>query len=1041
MNAADLAGCFDLSNPITVTRDTSGQVCEGEPVVYRAHLSGLNEVLPVPTLAFGDITATLNGNTLTVSGSFFRLSSALNVDLRGGLHIHSGLAGQNGPIVFELNAETADGGTSGTLEEADNIFELTDEQVVELENRGLYVNVHSLDFPSGEIRAQLLPESDEIFGANLLGSFEVPAVVTQAFGAAVIELNGNEMTVSGSFSNLEGDFAADVQGGAHIHLAMAGQNGGIEFPLTTSVSEDLRSGTFNAADNVFPLTDEQVANLQNRRYYFNIHSEKQRSGEIRGQIIGGETRAAFYAILSGSSEVALVNTAASGAVIVEVLTGSRVSSSGSFSDLESDLATDIMGGAHIHEGLAGQNGGIALALNSSTDDNRSGAFPFADNQADVATEVVTAMFERSTYVNVHSQDNRPGEIRGQLLPFTPIFLTTTLLSFNEVPPARTTGNGALIFELAGNLLRLSGAFSDLEGDFDATVAGGSHIHLAAVGTNGGIEIQLSPNLDDDLKGGIYSATDTVYELSDEQLEGLIAGNNYVNIHTTTLRPGEIRGQILPEPNDFPAGTLMITSPADGAAVTIEGNGDTPFEAMWEAGTDRDPLAYVWQLSAAEDFSAILFETVVSGTTFSTDFATVDGLLADAGVAVGDTVTLYHRAVATDGALSTPGTGASVIITRGEIGGQLEGVDLELTITADNEYTIYEVINYTLTLRNNGTDTATNIVVAAGLPEGLVFSGSETSKGSYSLFFERWTIDALASGETATLNLRLFPLIGAVPITNFVEVTAIDQPDADSTPGNGNAPTPAEDDEAVVTVQPDFVPPMGGAVSDLELFLETDREAYEIYTDFTYIVTLVNNGPDTAANIIVSAAFPEGMVHSRNEATHGRFGVFFQQWEIDLLPAGDTATLRLTLFPLVENVTIVNFMEVVEVDQDDPDSTPANGAGQTPREDDEAVIKNQSAPPGLVFDGDGQAIADRKALQVSKVYPVPADNQITVEVNSTNDQSVVVRVVDLSGKQVQRFNTDLYKGFNEMQLNTTTFSPGKYYILIDTTVLPFVIARN
>ncbi|MEP5047655.1 MAG: CHRD domain-containing protein, partial [Balneola sp.] len=63
--------------------------------VFETTLSGSNEVPTVTTSANGSITATLNGNELTVEGSFEGLSSAYAAS-----HLHAGMAGEAGGVLF-----------------------------------------------------------------------------------------------------------------------------------------------------------------------------------------------------------------------------------------------------------------------------------------------------------------------------------------------------------------------------------------------------------------------------------------------------------------------------------------------------------------------------------------------------------------------------------------------------------------------------------------------------------------------------------------------------------------------------------------------------------------------------------------------------------------------------------------------------------------------------------------------------------------------------------------------------------------------------
>jgi len=136
------------------------------------------------------------------------------------------------------------------------------------------------------------------------GSNEVPSIVATSGGNIVFDLLGNTLTASGSFSGLEGGIAVDLAGGAHIHDAVAGRNGAISIILNITAGDDNRSGIFVAADNTFELTDAQVTLLLSQGNYVNIHSQANRSGELRGQIVP-VTNAAFRVQLAGIQEVPL----------------------------------------------------------------------------------------------------------------------------------------------------------------------------------------------------------------------------------------------------------------------------------------------------------------------------------------------------------------------------------------------------------------------------------------------------------------------------------------------------------------------------------------------------------------------------------------------------------------------------------------------------------------------------------------------------------------------------------------------------------------
>ncbi|MEM8907116.1 MAG: T9SS type A sorting domain-containing protein, partial [Bacteroidota bacterium] len=364
---------------------------------------------------------------------------------------------------------------------------------------------------------------------------------------------------------------------------------------------------------------------------------------------------------------------------------------------------------------------------------------------------------------------------------------------------------------------------------------------------------------------------------------------------------------------------------------------------------------------------------------------------------------------------------------------LEGADLNLSISVDNAlYSQYENVLYTVTITNDGPETATNITVAAGLPAGLVYTSHNTSAGDYNLFFETWTIPSLAPGASATLDLNLFTLVGGLEISNFVQVMTSDQDDPDSTPGNDTDQTPNEDDEAAVVISPFENGGVGGlpGTIDLELTIEADGETYEQFQNVVYTITLTNNGPDNASGIFVSAGLPEGMVYTSHNTSDGDYNLFFETWTVENLASGASATLELELFTLVNDVTITNFVQVFAADQNDSDSTPGNDTDQTPDEDDEAAVSINPSVGSIALSAVSEtSTTERSNLSSAKLYPVPATAVITLELTSEHSTPATVNIVDLNGRLISSRLVELTKGFNQETFDITQLAQGMYLMTI------------
>jgi hypothetical protein len=112
-------------------------------------LSGDQEVPPVATAGTGSAVLSVNFATGELSGtvSFSGLSSVATA-----AHIHEGAAGVNGLIIIPLTGGI--GLTSGMWTVPAGTV-LTALQLNALQAGGLYVQIHTLIFPAGEIRGQL----------------------------------------------------------------------------------------------------------------------------------------------------------------------------------------------------------------------------------------------------------------------------------------------------------------------------------------------------------------------------------------------------------------------------------------------------------------------------------------------------------------------------------------------------------------------------------------------------------------------------------------------------------------------------------------------------------------------------------------------------------------------------------------------------------------------------------------------------------------------------------------------------------------------
>jgi uncharacterized repeat protein (TIGR01451 family) len=111
-------------------------------------------------------------------------------------------------------------------------------------------------------------------------------------------------------------------------------------------------------------------------------------------------------------------------------------------------------------------------------------------------------------------------------------------------------------------------------------------------------------------------------------------------------------------------------------------------------------------------------------------------------------------------------------------------DLSLTKVVDNHTPdIGSNVDFTVTVSNGGPDGATGLEVTDLLPTGYTYISDTPSVGTYNSGTGVWDVGNLANGANATLTITA--TVNAAGIyTNSAEVTAVNQFDPDSIPGDG-----------------------------------------------------------------------------------------------------------------------------------------------------------------------------------------------------------------------------------------------------------------
>jgi hypothetical protein len=120
-----------------------------QPILLFADLSGLNEVPPNTSPATGRVNGVFDPATNVFSFSW-NITGLTGTPSAPGSHIHRGVAGVNGPVIFGFNNPGGSWPLSGSAS-----WNVPAAEVNALLNQGLYFNFHTTTFPGGEVRGQI----------------------------------------------------------------------------------------------------------------------------------------------------------------------------------------------------------------------------------------------------------------------------------------------------------------------------------------------------------------------------------------------------------------------------------------------------------------------------------------------------------------------------------------------------------------------------------------------------------------------------------------------------------------------------------------------------------------------------------------------------------------------------------------------------------------------------------------------------------------------------------------------------------------------
>ena len=249
-------------------------------------------------------------------------------------------------------------------------------------------------------------------------------------------------------------------------------------------------------------------------------------------------------------------------------------------------------------------------------------------------------------------------------------------------------------------------------------------------------------------------------------------------------------------------------------------------------------------------------------------------------------------------------------------------DLALSKSVNNPTpNVGDTITYTITLTNNGPDSATNVQVTDLLPSGLLYLSAVPTQGIYDPVSGLWTVGTVVTTVPQTLRIQA-RVISPTSTVNTATISHADQFDPDT--ANNTATTtedPLQSDLSVIKTVDDPTPNVGDTVS--------------------YTVTLTDNGPGNATNVILQDALPAGLSFVDAIPGQGFYNPASGIWTVGSLANGSSAVLTLRAL-VVNSAPATNNAAITHSDQFDPN--PGNNAASstvTPQQADLFVTKSVS----------------------------------------------------------------------------------------------------
>lgn len=252
--------------------------------------------------------------------------------------------------------------------------------------------------------------------------------------------------------------------------------------------------------------------------------------------------------------------------------------------------------------------------------------------------------------------------------------------------------------------------------------------------------------------------------------------------------------------------------------------------------------------------------------------------------------------------------------------------------SDKKPNIRDVITYSITVTNEGNEVASHVEITDYIPVEYCINFTNISNHGI-LLDDRilWTDLYINPGESLRLTFDATVATQSLgkTVVNRAEVSAADQSDPDSEPGNMEH-IPVEDDEASVSFSV-------GKTADLELIKEVDRVEVAANEMVTFTITVINYGPDEGTDIAIEDELPNGYTDIGNISHDGKLVNNNIIWAVDELGVNESVVLSFEARVVHGSNSGVDYKNVAQITASssvDPDSQTNNDDGDQSEDDED-----------------------------------------------------------------------------------------------------------